>query len=157
MFHLTGLSFACYTGHAKNNHYTSLAMMNILYSIRSAQILSVLLLLVTYISAFCGKGGFLSHKRSAFLSESKRSIVAGDIEEGSSGISEGIIGVPTLNVLGGRLQACCFQPKTGFYRVIFSFPSKVDFLRSSTAQQSNSTLQFSNHLLSAGRILSNRT
>ena len=32
-------------------------------------------------------------------------------------LSDGIIGVPTKNVLGGRLQACCFQPKTGFYRV----------------------------------------
>jgi hypothetical protein len=35
----------------------------------------------------------------------------------SQELSDGIIGVPTKNVLGGRLQACCFQPKTGFYRV----------------------------------------
>jgi uncharacterized protein (DUF2237 family) len=30
--------------------------------------------------------------------------------------SEGIIGIPEKNILGERLQACCFQPKTGFYR-----------------------------------------
>lgn len=35
----------------------------------------------------------------------------------SQELSDGIIGIPTKNVLGGFLQACCFQPKTGFYRV----------------------------------------
>ena len=42
---------------------------------------------------------------------------APDGMEEEIGVSEGIIEVPTKNVLGGRLQACCFQPKTGFYRV----------------------------------------
>jgi uncharacterized protein (DUF2237 family) len=27
-----------------------------------------------------------------------------------------IISIPTKNVLGGQLQACCFSPMTGFYR-----------------------------------------
>ena len=30
--------------------------------------------------------------------------------------SEPVINVPTKNVLGGPLQACCFSPITGFYR-----------------------------------------
>ena len=42
---------------------------------------------------------------------------SGDEDQENIGISTGIISVPTKNVLGGRLQACCFQPKTGFYRV----------------------------------------
>ena len=45
-----------------------------------------------------------------------RGINTGDMEEDTES-SEGIIEVPTKNVLGGRLQACCFSPKTGFYRV----------------------------------------
>lgn len=94
--------------------------MKICFSIGFAQFFAVALLIVDLTSAFPVNGGFLSHRRSAFLSKSKRSIAAADVEEGNGGISEGIIGIPTLNVLGGRLQACCFKPKTGFYRVCFS-------------------------------------
>lgn len=112
----------------KNNSQIALAIMVIRFSTRSFRIPSLLLLIVAFVSAFPGINGFLSNRRSAFLSESKRRAVSGDIEEGSSGISEGIIGIPTLNVLGGRLQACCFQPKTGFYRVIISFLSEVELL-----------------------------
>lgn len=115
--------------------------MNICFSIRFAQLFAAVVLILNLTSAFPVKGGFLSHRRSAFLSKNKRSIAAADDDEGNGGISEGIIGIPTLNVLGGRLQACCFKPKTGFYRVCFTVTTssslKVEFMITNNVQRTN--------------------
>jgi hypothetical protein len=120
--------------------------MNIRFSIGFAQVLAVVLLIVNLTSAFPVKGGFLSRRRSAFLSKSKSSIGAEDTEEGNGGISEGIIGIPTLNVLGGRLQACCFKPKTGFYRVCFTVTTssslKVESMITNNVQRTNKLFQY---------------
>lgn len=70
---------------------------------------------------FCtARISFLSKQRiHTFKVLISTSLCSGSSDEDKEniGVSSGIIGIPTKNVLGGRLQACCFQPKTGFYRV----------------------------------------
>lgn len=80
----------------------------------------IFLLTVTLAASF--RHSLISRRTTnSFSNLSIRSINSAGGMEGETGLSEGIIEVPTKNVLGGRLQACCFQPKTGFYRVRLKF------------------------------------